>query len=90
MVCVGVILKPWRECFASVDWMSVSNSTNAMSLRPGTRRTSLKPGNLLCVCDVQGVYQLPLETGTKCHLLLKELSWGRHTVERAKLGETYC
>lgn len=46
MALVGVILKPCRECLASVDCSSLSNSTNAMSLRPGTNLTSLKPGNL--------------------------------------------
>ena len=46
MACVGVILNPPRELFASVACASVSNSTNAISLRPGTKRTSLNPGNL--------------------------------------------
>jgi len=43
---VGVILKPCRASLAEVDWLSLSNSTNAISCRPGTSRTSLKPGNL--------------------------------------------
>ena len=42
----GVILKPCRECLASDDCTSLSNSTKAISLRPGTSLTSLNPGNL--------------------------------------------
>ena len=46
MAQVGVILNPCSEFLASLDCISVSNSTKAMSLLPGTSRTSLKPGNL--------------------------------------------